>query len=238
MYEMKTRIRYSEADENLILTVPAMVNLLQDCSGFHSADCGYPVSRLLGEHTGWYILSWQIDIDDLPRLGDYVTVRTAASGYKGLFTLRDFTISDADDKTLVRAHSIWILMDLSTGKPSKVTEDMKNAYGPIETVEGDWSGRKIRLGQSAEKPQGSFVVSRNSLDANRHMNNERYIEEARAVLPGGFRISGIRTEYRKQALLGDEIMISEEQGEGFRTEILRNPDNEILAVVRFLGTEA
>ena len=45
------------------------------------------------------------------------------------------------------------------------------------------------------------------LDTNHHMNNAQYVDMAREVLPEQTEIGEIRAEYKKAAVLGDEVRI-------------------------------
>ena len=40
MYSYEARIRYSECGSDRRLTIPALINLFQNCSSFHSEDIG------------------------------------------------------------------------------------------------------------------------------------------------------------------------------------------------------
>ena len=40
MYSYNARIRYSECSSDRQLTLPALINLFQNCSSFHSEDAG------------------------------------------------------------------------------------------------------------------------------------------------------------------------------------------------------
>ena len=43
MYEIQERVRYSEVTEKGEMSLFSVVNLLQDCSTFHSLDLGWRV---------------------------------------------------------------------------------------------------------------------------------------------------------------------------------------------------
>lgn len=234
IYEMQSRVRYSEVDSEGILSIPALINYFQDCSTFQSEDTGFSI-RWLREHgQGWYILSWQIDIDRLPKIGEEILITTLPTGYQGLYATRDFTMGDPGGEAFVRARSIWILMDQNKMRPTIASKEMKLAYGLDAPVEGDWGGRKMEEPAPQDLVDaGSFTVTRAHLDSNHHMNNEKYIEEAMAVLPEGRSISGIRTEYRKQAVFGDMVYIQTKTEEDRMTAVLKS-DGEILAIVSFL----
>ena len=46
MYQFKSRIRYSETDETGRLSVPGIINYMQDCSTFQSEDGRMGISYL------------------------------------------------------------------------------------------------------------------------------------------------------------------------------------------------
>ena len=235
MYQYQSRIRFSEVDRNRKLSIVGLINYLQDCSTFQSEDTGFSVERLLEEKQGWFILSWQIEIDSLPSLGEEIVVSTSPSSYKGLFANRDFTMAYPGGEPFVRVRSIWVLMDLEKGTPLRAPQEMRDAYGMEEPLEGNWGGRKIKLPEeSLLVDAGSFQVPRSYLDTNNHMNNSHYIEEALAVLPTGSHITGIRTEYRKQAVLKDMVYISAAATDHDTTVLMKDEAGEILAVIRLL----
>jgi medium-chain acyl-[acyl-carrier-protein] hydrolase len=94
MYEIKSRIRFSETDKNGYITVPAIINYFQDVSTFQSIDVGTMDMEEDGHPLGWMILSWDIKIDKLPKLGDSISIRTYPLKQKGPFAFRDFTLSN------------------------------------------------------------------------------------------------------------------------------------------------
>ena len=57
MYQLESRIRYSETNEAGFLTMTGIINYFQDCSTFHSEDCGVGVAFLEKEHRAWMLSS-------------------------------------------------------------------------------------------------------------------------------------------------------------------------------------
>jgi medium-chain acyl-[acyl-carrier-protein] hydrolase len=205
MYEIKSRIRFSETDKNGYITVPAIINYFQDVSTFQSIDVGTMDMEEDGHPLGWMILSWDIKIDKLPKLGDSISIRTYPLKQKGPFAFRDFTLSN-DNEIFVRAHSIWSIIDLDRLMPKKITDTIMNKYGVDEPLPGEWSGRKLPVPKEKEEVM-RFEVRPFQLDKNGHMNNERYVSAAIDLLPEGTAFSEIQVGYVSQALLDDEIII-------------------------------
>lgn len=53
MYSFQTRVRFSEVDSELHITLPAILTYFQDCSIFHSDSIGLGISRLMQEGHVW-----------------------------------------------------------------------------------------------------------------------------------------------------------------------------------------
>ena len=68
MYEFRERVRYSEVEENGKMGLLGMVNLLQDCSTFHSHDVGMSIERLKAEKKAWFLSAWDIQLRAFPEL--------------------------------------------------------------------------------------------------------------------------------------------------------------------------
>ena len=66
MYEYDIRIGYSRVDEHEKLSIPALIDILQDCSTFQSEDLGLGLSYCRDNNVFWVLNSWQVEIDRLP----------------------------------------------------------------------------------------------------------------------------------------------------------------------------
>lgn len=211
MYTFNSKVRYSETDENGRLSIAAVVDYFQDCSTFHSESLGVGVSYLKDRGLLWVMSAWQIVIDRFPGLCENIEVGTYPYEFKGFMGLRNFFIKDETGNMILRANSVWSLMDLNAGRPARPDEHMMNAYCLEEKLLMDYAPRRISLpwdeseGQNGFTQNEPFVVGRQNLDSNHHVNNGQYIYMAQDYLPECFEIGQMRAEYKKSALLGDTI---------------------------------
>lgn len=205
MYSFESRIRYSEVDENEILTVGNVVNYFQDCSTFHSEESGVGIGFLREHQTAWILNAWQIDFLELPRFGDFVVTGTWAYRFKGIYGERNFLMKGADGKELVKANSIWVYFDLVQGKPIKVSEENVKGYQILEPLEMEYLPRKVVVseGGSLQEP---IIIRRHHIDTNHHVNNGQYIQLALDYLPENLQLKRLRVEYCKAAVLGDVLI--------------------------------
>ena len=63
MYQFKSRVRFSEVDSQLHMTLPSIINYFQDCSTFHSDSIGYGIEVMMEQGYAWILSSWQIIIN-------------------------------------------------------------------------------------------------------------------------------------------------------------------------------
>ena len=206
MYTFDSRIRYSETDETGALSLLGVINYLQDCSTFQSEDIGLGVEYLEEKKRAWLLSSWRIVIDRYPVLGERIKIGTWATSSKGIYGYRDFVIMDQDGNYLVRAESIWFFCDTEKMVPVRVMPEDVAAYGNEEALDLGKAPRKILIPEKYEEGI-PVTIATHHLDTNHHVNNAQYVDIARELVPSGTEIGEIRAEYRKAAVLGDEIVV-------------------------------
>lgn len=208
MYEYKTRIGFSECDINKTFTVTSLIDAFQDCSTFQSEDLGVGFDVLTKHNLVWVINYWELNIRKLPQLCDYVTVGTFPYSFKGCFGFRNFYMKDEAGDYIVKANSMWTLVDTVTIRPAKAPDFIYNAYELEEKLDMTYNPRKVAI------PEGDDVLSLEKepihiqlhhLDSNHHVNNGQYVKLAMSACGDDDSISSLRIDYRKQAHLGDTI---------------------------------
>ena len=143
VYELNTRIRYSEVDHRGTLTIPALINCFQDCSTFQSAEIGMNIGKLHEERQGWVLTHWQIVIDRYPGLCEHVVVGTFPSSFKGVAATRFFYMRDAQGDLIARARSTWAFMDFGKGRLMRPDPELVKAYGTAEPLEMPDEERRV-----------------------------------------------------------------------------------------------
>lgn len=206
MYTFESRVRYSETGDCGRLTPEGIINYMQDSSTFHSQDCSLGIEHLEQEGKAWLLSSWQIVIDRYPRLGEDIVIGTWPSAFKGFYGYRSFVIQSREGESLVRANSIWFLLDLAKGIPARVLREDVEAYGPTEpALDLGEPIKKLHLPLDYETGV-PVTICRHHLDSNHHVNNAHYVGMAAEQLRSGLLLKKIRVDYKKAALLGDQII--------------------------------
>ncbi len=231
MYQYSSRVSYSEVDANLNLTYYSLVNYMQDCSCFHSDDVGVGVGYLSTISRGWFVTSYEIHINRLPKYLEKIVISTYPYQVKGMMARRIYTITTEDGELLVYADSLWVLMDLENLRPARINEKILAAYPEDANMPCfDFKRPKLHYNDVGEKV-GVFVVNENHIDTNNHMNNSFYIDVTRRFLPED-KFNEINVSYKKAALLFDELDVYLVKLETGYQVVLKKGD-EIFTIVEY-----
>ncbi|MCR4587176.1 MAG: acyl-[acyl-carrier-protein] thioesterase [Lachnospiraceae bacterium] len=205
-FTFTSRVRYSEVDADRELSLVSVLNYFQDCSTFQSEDLDIGLVYLRDRHLFWVINSWQIDVLRYPALGEKITIGTQPYELKGFMGLRNFMMWDEQEKLVVKANSVWSLLDTETYRPMKCTPEILEKYTITEKIDMEYLPRKIALPNEMEK-QDELVIARHHLDTNQHVNNGKYVEIGAEYVQHNNKPVRLRAEYLKSAMLGDTMTV-------------------------------
>ena len=234
MYQLKSKVRYSEADRNNTLSYHALLNYLQDASTLHSEELGESGTELLKKNMAWVLSFWQICIEDMPKLSQDIVVSTWPYSTKGLFGLRNFCVDNEKGEQIVKANSIWVLIDPRNGRPIRITDEVSSHYPDEPKLEMEYCDRKIVVPEGYTEME-PMQVPKYFIDTNNHMNNGKYVMVAESFLPEHFMVREIRVEYKTAAVLGDVLYPRVTIAEKSVTVALVNEKGNAYAIVLFLG---
>ena len=205
-YSFESPVRFSEVDENAVMTIPALVDYFQDAASLQAEALGIGTAYLAAQKRGWLLLSWQIVIDRLPGIAEQVCSTTWGYSFRHMLANRNFTLTGGNGELCAWANSQWMLFDFANRMPVTVPENERVLYDPEEKLEMEYVSEKIRPieGVVPERHE-SFHVDMHHLDTNHHVNNGQYIKMAMSMVPDVKQIRQMRAQYLRQALLGDEI---------------------------------
>ena len=204
MYQFESRVRFSETDREKKLTLEAIVDYFQDCSTFQTEDLGVGFSYLVPKNLTWVLSYWHIVVEEYPNLGDKIKVGTLPYDFRGCFGKRNYFMETEEGRRIVKADSLWTLLDLKKMFPAKIPEELRTRYPKEDKIEMEYLPRKLVISADGEAEE-MLVIQRQHLDCNGHVNNGQYIKLASIYLPQDFIVKQMRAEYKKQAYLGDFI---------------------------------
>ena len=234
MYEIKSRVRYSEIDKEKRMSLPAILDYFQDVTTLESEDLGFGLDRVEKMGAVWMLSSWQVCVNRYPKFAENIIVHTWPYDFKGFMGYRNFTMETEEGEILAYANSIWIYLDLNRLKPTRIPKELADAYGFEPEYPMEHQSRKIEIPKEMEEKK-PFFVKRYHIDTNQHVNNEKYVRMAQEYLPEDFIVAQVRAEYKKAAVFGDRICpkghLDKETGKA--TFVLADEQGDSYAVIEF-----
>ncbi len=211
MYAFQSKIRYSECDEQGNLSLLGLVNYLQDCSTFHSEEIGRGLAYMYEHQQAWFISAWQIQIHELPRFGDTITISTWCYDLTRAQAMRNFVVANSDGTPCIQADSRWFVFDTKAQRPVRIPDEQRAFLESEPRLDMPPMQRKVCI-DGAETEGASLIVGAQHLDTNKHVNNAQYVQmaldaleahdrKAISYLPGSLQV-----QYKSMALLGDTVV--------------------------------
>lgn len=232
MYSYDAIVRYSETGGRKESNMASMANYFQDCAILQSEDVGIGLDYLAEHHRAWFLISWQIEVDRYPAMGEKIKVRTWAYDFKASLGFRNIDILDEDGVRIVKAASIWSYVDTETLRPVRIDEEVSAAYPMEPAIDMEYAPRKIKLFEDHEMVDTRKVMQY-QIDSNNHMNNEAYIALAQEYVEDISAIKAVRAEYKMQYVKDNVIVVKRAQ-EGNLLQILLCDENSVIkCVVQF-----
>lgn len=234
MYKMTGRIRYSECGTDNKLTLAGLINYFQDATSEHSQLLGVGAEYMKERQKAWVLNTWQVEVERYPVCSEEVVVETWPTGFKGILGPRDFCMKTADGEILARAATLWVFVDAVTGRPTKPEEQDVAPYTLGEPQEMEKVARKIPMPEASVMVD-TFPVRKYHIDTNNHVNNAQYVQMAAEVLPEDFCVKKLRVEYKKAAVLGDDMVLKYAKEEDRLVAEICDNDGATYVLVEFRG---
>lgn len=211
----KFSIRTSEVDFRHRLTIPALVNFLQETAMHNIGAIGLPMHLLEEKNLGWVLSRLYLKIDKYPTETEQITVETCPHSFEKYYAYRDFRVYDSKNQLICTVASSWLLFDLEKRQLISIPDFIKEMVTlctkfpplPIPKV-------KIQALQKIDYEM-NFQVSWHTLDLNKHTNNVYYFQWALDTLPeeilNEFSVSEFDIMFRNESLLGEKVIAQAEE---------------------------
>lgn len=165
------------------LTMTAIVKIMENAANIHSDKVGDSVFNIRDLSRAWILTDWQIQIDEYPVYGDEVKTETWSECVTSPLVANRNFIFYKNGTACGIASTRWILLDLTTGRPSRIDSSSLEKYEPEDkTVFEDKKLTKIPVPETFEK-EIKIPVRKSDIDFNNHVHNLTYLDFAKEVLP-------------------------------------------------------
>ena len=160
-----------QCDRYGLLRPISLMNKLQGLAGTHAEMLGIGGTFCKAHNLAWFMTHMFVDIPDMPRAEEELVYSTWPSITGAVRSERDFEIRDKNGNLKVRAISQWVLIDLESRRPVRISD-----YFP------DWNGLPERVWDREFDKGPDFIPTKSQvmacrfddIDVNQHVNNAVY----------------------------------------------------------------
>ena len=183
----------------------ALANFLQEAAGASAARLGFGMEDLHAKGRTWMLSRLDLRVDELPREGARVVVRTWPAGTRRLFAFREFSMCGSDGRSLVRAVYAYLIVDIAARRPLR-PESVFGADTPDAGVPHAVADFAFDIPSDAGMdPAFAMSVRGWHIDHNGHANNAHLVDWLVDAAGGEGELSALRVEFLAEALEGDVL---------------------------------
>ena len=186
-------------------------NYFQEIASLHADNLGIGFNVIGPKHGVALILTrMKVEILKYPLWDEVVIVETWPQMLKRFHFERDFYIKDLNNNILVKATSMWVLIDINT-RELRSSDIIAINYPEIITE------RAIESNLGKIRPTGEKeliykrIIGCSDIDMNEHLNNSKYVDFIMDCFSMDtlrkYRARSIQVNYINESFAGDEISL-------------------------------
>jgi len=189
----------------------AYARLLEEAAMTASSEAGYPPQWYAEQATAWVIRRSTIDCPVQFEAERELEISTWVADFRRVRSRREYVARPpAADTVALSAHTDWVYVDRTAGRPLRIPEEMIRAFVPEGAI-ATLPRPALELPQApADARASTRDVDPSDVDALDHVNNAKYFDyveqSAMAVLGTGFRPRRHDLEYVAEARGGDRLL--------------------------------
>ena len=209
IYTHDWEINFLQCNPNGLLKHTELCNLLQLTAGYHAELGGLSFTDMQQHDQAWVLSRMRVEIGELPKWRDVVTVKTWIHDLQGSRSIRALEMYIGDRK-IIGSSTYWAVFNTKLRKaealalPHEHFEKFPDMYPTRESF------KKVNVQRDAQLQSERKVVL-SDLDIVFHANNVKYLEwcldaiDHRPLLKG--QLQSFDMNYMRELQLGDVVQI-------------------------------
>lgn len=210
VYSHDWEINFLQCTPNGLLKHTELCNLLQLTAGHHAELGGLSFTDMQQHDQAWVLSRMRVEIDELPKWRDVVTVKTWIYDLQGSRSIRALEMY-LGDKKIAGSETFWAVFNTKLRRPEALAlphehfEKFPERRATVETF------KKIDISREAALHSERTVVL-SDLDIVFHANNVKYLEwcldavDPKPILKN--KLASFDMNYMRELMLGDVVDIT------------------------------
>jgi medium-chain acyl-[acyl-carrier-protein] hydrolase len=219
---VKFRIRTNEVDWRHKLTIPALVNFLQETAMYNIGEIGLPMKVLHDKNLGWVLARLHLHVYQHPQEVDEIVIETCAHTFEKYQAYRDFRIYNEKQELICTAASSWLIFDLEKRQLIAIPEFVRNSVSMCKEQTPLFMPKNKLPNLQNIDYQYNYQVRWHDLDANKHVNNTFYFQWILESLPlailNSFYVEEWDMIFKNECLFGETVAVQTNLVEEIHTE--------------------
>ncbi|MEL1242893.1 acyl-ACP thioesterase domain-containing protein [Flavobacterium sp. DGU11] len=209
VYSHDWEINFLQCTPNGLLKHTELCNLLQLTAGYHAEMGGLSFTDMQLHDQAWVLSRMRVEIDELPKWRDTVTVKTWIFDLQGSRSVRALEMY-LGDKKIAGSVTYWAVFNTKLRKPEALALPHEHFEKYPERLATEESFKKVDVSRDATvHSQRKVVLS--DLDIVFHANNVKYLEwcldaiDHKPILKQ--QLKSFDMNYMRELMLGDEVQL-------------------------------
>ena len=235
IYKEKFKTGLKDIDKNNLIKNRAILEIFENIGSYHSDLVKFGANDIEQTKKSWILMDWKIQVIKRPKYGEILEVHTWCKDGGRLHTYRDYEIYNEKAELCVKGTSKWVLIDIETGKMTKIEKDLMDKYTLEE--KNVFNEKEMDKLKAPEKFETSieYKVNRKDIDINNHMHNLYYLDLAYEALPqeiyGKRPFNYVRISYKKEIKFGDIVECKYAKENEKNIVVITDKDNKVIHAI-------
>ena len=206
MYEHHYTIHKQLCDQLGNLSPYGVFWLLNDIMERNANSYGLGTDYHLKRNLAWVLVAYDVHISGMLKQGDRAIVGTLPYAFKKMFGFRKYHIKDNHGNVILTGKAKFVLVNINTKQLIKPPLDMLKKFTDAKKEPASLPFDKIPHEVNTPKQKQFFIIDKELIDVNGHLNNANYVKlatelNAQPLTPP----QRMRVEYKKEVFAGDKV---------------------------------
>lgn len=222
-FQSNIHVDLRDVDFTKKVKLSTLFSYFQDVASLASVELGYGIEQLESQFgVSWVLIRIRVEITRMPEWDEKITIETWPLEPKRIEFERDYLVRDANGEVIIRAVSVWVLMDIHQRRLKR--NDAIGIHYPSVIKERALEKKLGKLnGNGHLEKVYRKVIGYSDVDFNGHLNNSRYVDYAMDCFPienhRQFEVKAIEVNFINEALPGDTITLFRDVSESRENKI-------------------